>query len=210
MNAPRGGREMDHKSKRDCCVSLAGGLILALLSLCVWSCDESLPPRDQPQDFLTLSFGIKSALLVIDPAPPRRRYDSLTILFTVANRYNDVLVDSAWGKATADIWLKDDPSISVHLEQQRIYDHVSNGFLIIRPNDSVVVQLPWNSRHPTPGQIWTRYRSTTHVDGQGRRYYQTEPIHLVAKGSIQLWKHVPMQSFEPIEFFVVYLVYATP
>lgn len=207
MNAPRGRRAMDYKSGRNCCVSFAGGLFLALLSLCAWSCEELLPPRDQPKDFLISSFGIKSAILVIDAGPPFRRYDNLNMLFTVANRYDDVLQDSAYGKATADIWLKNDPSIRVHLEQQRIYDHVTGGILTIRPNDSVVVQLGWDSRHPTPGYVWTRYRSTIHVDRQGRTYYQTEPIGMVAKGSIQLWKSLPAQSFEPIEFFVVYFIY---
>jgi hypothetical protein len=161
------------------------------------SCNESLPPYQDPRNVLQ---GV-----------PRGKYvlsyfeNSLHVSFTIKNVYEETFQAEATFEGTLVITAKRSPAIqkTVHLAAQNItyaanYNKATR-VLTLDPVDSVVLSFTWNFVDDA-GQdlrvMFFRYLPDTSCLG---RYIASEETFLL-QGSVNVYEKVPEVSGGPIEY----------
>ena len=72
------------------------------------SCDETLPPREEPRDFLVATIGLNPGPVVIRDTAGGASEGSFVL--ELKNLFDEVLQDSALVRGTIEVWLKNNPA----------------------------------------------------------------------------------------------------
>jgi hypothetical protein len=170
-----------------------------------FSCDESLPPYNPPQNVLSAKLSVveqASQRQVICPIPNTPFWDVPAIVFkiSVTNQYSETLQGPA-GSVTGqlEVWLKDDPDFGKKFSFMGATDpvHVKNGILTLNPGEALEVLMVWY-----------------HQDDQNRRIWKavsTRPFYasIRARARIKVFKETPELFPEEVETQVFYDVDTT-
>jgi hypothetical protein len=186
----------------------------AILLLLPLSCQESLPPQEQPPVALRASLEVLSfgPYVTIRNGAPTGTAGAFQI--GVTDVYDDVLQDSATVEATLEIWLKEMPAIRTTVTATIIDlttpQFVQRNIMTLEPDSTAVILKQWAHRDQDSIPFWeyvsTRLTSTT----GGIPFCESDPVHFVVRGSVRLFRYSPPIIFPEQEFSIVYQVFDLP
>lgn len=190
--------------------SVPGALILLLLCA-LTACEESLPPKEKFFSILTAEISITSVheqVYILDWAP----FGGDGVLAVAAtNVHDEVLDDSAFVKATLEVWLKERPDVRTTLQvgESNITTPgvLSGGVLTLRPNDPLQISIPWNHVADNGTPVWGYVRLRPKETASGVKYCESDTVTLLAKGSLRLFRRIAPLLISMREFRVIYRVY---
>jgi hypothetical protein len=188
------------------------------VALFVFGCDESLPPREEPENVIDAKLQIDSRIHVV-------RLDSLGVVadltqasasYRVTSNHDEVLSDSADVFCEVEIWVHEFPSYTVTLTGGALNlvgrVQVFSGILYLEPGGQPAhVQMHWN--HWGNGQgVWTLpfVSLTERTNLNGEKYLESQRIWFRAKASGRLWKNMPEEDAPEIHFWHVYRIFGGP
>ncbi len=204
------------KTSRMC--RLVHVLLVAGCCFAVHGCDESLPPRNEPERFLKASLFVQPNSVVnvfIDSAmtgfPITINGTAGSINVSLKSFYNEVLEARPAVNGKVDVWLTSEPTIRTSvLFGEADVDHPyiePNGFLTLLPGDSVSMTKQWHHIADVGRGFWNYVQLRGRVDGTQRFYYESAPVRYTAVATVQVFDNVPAERTEPYEFELVYHVY---
>lgn len=182
------------------------------------SCDETLPPRIEPTDFLSASVRMQPNSIVnvfIDSNavgyPITINGSPGSIELVVKSFFNEVLEERPFIKADVDVWLTSQPTVKTRVEFTEVnvdYPYIEpGGFLTLVPGDSVGMSKQWSHIADVGRGFWNYVQLRGRVDGSNRFYFESSPVRFTATASVQIFENVPAERTEPYEFSLVYHVY---
>jgi len=179
--------------------------ILIVLSFSL-SCDEALPPRDEPQRYLQASYSVVEGVVEIR--------DSIAVGFggrlvvSVKNIYAEVLQGDEYARADFDVWLRDMPEQrgKAIATKRDLTDPslVYLGQLTLRPNVTATFLKQWEHKTISGRYFWEfvnlHFVSVPFTNG----YWESDSVRLVARGKVQLFKTRAQEVLPLIQFTLVY------
>ena len=197
-----------------------------MLVLCLagssWSCDEALPPREDPSGALTSSLDIASGVFEFRPiavVPPDTIYsiNYLDVSLKIENHYVEVFQDSFKVTGGVEIWDAQYPERRALVSMSRPAkiipsEAVARGILTLPPNSHVRFTTPWlhyltDTLTHRNEPAWVHAAMTERLDPAGETYFESVPVQLLAAVSLRLFRKTPPLKTDPIDFFIVYHVY---
>jgi hypothetical protein len=136
-----------------------------------------------------------------------------SFLIKLMNEYDEVLQGEARVQVSVSIYYKPNPSLSqtVTYGADDLLNGwlVSSGVLTLGVDTAAVFLRQW-SHHTSDGTpFWQFVDLTPRTTAKGEPYLESDPMHFVARASVQVFKNVqPLQTRE-IEFTLVYDVFQT-
>lgn len=191
-------------------------LALALFSI---HCDESLPARQEPQNFLDAWLGIKSGPVSVNidstrlPYPETIADDNGSFILSIMNSFDETLQGAAHVEGKIDIWLEADPTKRTQIEATianvilpRLL--LPGADLTLDPFDSVQVVKQWDHHTSAGPPFWKFVRLHNAYDPvTQRQYIESAPVPLVAQGSFQVFENVPPVKTKETRFQIVYRLF---
>ncbi|MBI5472089.1 MAG: hypothetical protein HY961_07055 [Ignavibacteriae bacterium] len=180
-----------------------------MVALLAGPCEESLPPRNEPKDFLQTSLDVRQGIVIIRGGSTEGSFGSFDI--QVKSTYSEVLQGDEHIQAKVSVWPKSFPEqkgevIAARRELQNpgiIYA----GKLTLEPN-GIAYLLKQGSHRTSEGKgFWEFVRLTRRVNSRGEVYFESDPVNLVATGTVQIFKNVQSEKLPQIQFSFVYYVY---
>ena len=180
-----------------------------VFSFATLSCEEALPPRNEPRTFLVSTIELNPGPVVLQDSSETAREGSF--ILALRNIFDEVLQDSARVKATIEIWLKDDPSqrrVLVLDENDLSNVVVRFGIATLGVDSAARFARAWNHRTDNGTLFW---RFSRHLylrySHAGTPYCETDPMQFLATASIQLFKNVQPVKTRTFEFSLTYWVF---
>jgi hypothetical protein len=189
-----------------------------MVAVLAFGCDETLPPRDEPQRFLAAALRVNSSPVRIDidssglppfgipPYPERASGLGGSLGIVLVSHYSEVLQEFVEIRGTIDVWLAERPDVrttitlSVADVDYPVFD--PDGVLTLEPGDSVHAERQWS--HIADNRF-AFFRYVPLVRRQD--YYESAPVRLNAAGTFQVFENVPAERTEVMEFELVYRIY---
>ncbi len=221
-----GCRSNSERMPRGNCFWLA-----ALLAATAFRCEETLPPREQPQDAFVGSsdlvggafgstFDVVYAWVMVDHNTSELvpvRVDAALVVAHLTNAYDEVLQDSALVIGTLWIWGRDNPALrrTIDLSGASISPSPTEPghLLTVLPGASVALTSSWDHKTDTlaggtePRWFWdgVEIASVTiekNRDGYYRYVKTTVPIRLAMQSTVQLFARAGRFT-SPVDTFAV-------
>lgn len=181
------------------------------------SCQEFLPPRDNPSDYF--SFETSVVYDIFQPNNSAVRRNQLLVLLRIANNFDETIQDKVNVDGTISIsWLPPEglpyPSVlerTFTLKNDNIirakgYDR-STGILTIDAKDTIVLMCSWNFKTDDSTYLYKYfpYIFDTHCvvkdeDGQQRFRKVTDTQKFKVTAAVKLSDRTSSLYFKPIEF----------
>jgi hypothetical protein len=181
----------------------------ALLAAVVPGCDESLPPRDDPQGYLQANLAVVQGTVTVDL--DGRITNAGVFTLTVRNNYNEVLQAGSLLEGEVQVWLRDDPNqrAIVHFDRSDLINWwiAAGGQTTLRPDSPAVFAKQWSHMTIAGEPFWKLVPMTPMVTDHGVPYCQSNPVHLAAEGSVRLFKNIAPVNTAQIAFTLVYNVF---
>jgi hypothetical protein len=182
--------------------------LLAIL-LSVVSCDESLPPRSEPQQFLQASYSVASGTVVV-------RNSAIvglggTFAIALKNIYSEVLQDAEFARVDLDVWLRDMPDVGCKVTATK--NDLTDPFLIVggqltlRPNVSATFLKQWDHKTTAGRPFWEFVPSRPRINQRGEEYLESDTLHFVTSGKAQLFKGKAPEVLRQTQFSLVYWIF---
>jgi hypothetical protein len=183
-------------------------MILMLITMV--SCDESLPPREQPATVLVPSIEILNPpIIAIRDSLPTGTTGAF--LVKVLNVYDEVLQDTARVRLDLEIWLKDHPehrAVVAATEEDLVNSRILSGrILTLGVDTAAIIQRQWDHRASDGVPFW-RYVSTYPASTpSGVPFCESDTVTFRVKATVQLFNIVQPQILPEWEFRIVYRVF---
>jgi hypothetical protein len=179
------------------------------LAVLVCSCDESLPARQEPGTFLLAEYSVVNGPVEVRDSTPVGLFGGFAV--SVKNIYNEVLQEEEFAQADIDVWMRDIPeqrgkaiALKRDLTNQSL---VFGGLLTLRPNMIATFLKQW-SHETTSGKHFWEFVGSHFVEVPfSNGYWESDSVHLVASGKVQLFKNRAPERLSPIHFTVVYRIW---
>ncbi len=193
------------------CRGARGLLLLAALQ---GGCDESLPPRSEPAEFLAAGLTVPTEPVIIRHGYPgipswgevHGSTGSVQVLAT--NIHDEVLQESALIRAQLKLTWTPDTS------QQRLltfgasdlnnWSMLRGHTLTIGVDSAATLVKNWDQRTDAGTPFWDLVHISQRKTSKGVIYYESDPVALVAEGWIQVFENVQPRKIGPIRFALVY------
>jgi hypothetical protein len=172
-------------------IPLAGVMALSM------SCDEALPPYQDPRNVLEGIFRAQYILLMDD--------NSLHVRVVINNAYDETLQGPALMQGTVHITSKSDLSIEKTLQYSaaNIVHHTAynrtTGILTIDPKDSLVFEASWNFIDNAGGDVRQRLFQYVPDPSCGFRSIALEET-FVLRGSFKVFERTSEVNVGPTEY----------
>ncbi len=183
------------------------GIILS--GLLFVSCDESLPPRNEPTKFLEASYFVTSGAVEVRDSTPTGLVGAISV--SVKNVYDEVLQSEEFAQAELDVWMLDAPgrrgkvvATSRNLTDQSL---VSGRQLTLRPNVTALFLKQWEHATVEGKHFWEFVNSHFVAVPNSNGYWESAPVRLVASGRVQLFKDRAPELLPQIQFTLIYRVW---
>jgi hypothetical protein len=184
-------------------------LSIFCLLLSGFSCEESLPPHEEPRDFLESTYTVTESVVEIRDSMVQNAAG--TFVISVKNVYVEVLQDEEFARGEVDVWLRDQPqqhgrilATRRDLTNQTL---VYGGILTLRPNETATFLKQWQHRTTEGRWFWEFVRLTEKRTSHGGRYMESDSVRFIAKGKAQLFKTRAPESLPSIQFTLVYRIF---
>lgn len=186
-------------------VTILSCLMMFLLS----TCEESLPPRNPPQDYLEATLTASSSAVEVRDSAVTGLGGAIVV--SLRNIYVEVLQDSEFARVDVDVWMRDMPEQRVHVVATRREltnsGLISRGLLTLRPNETAVFLRQWSHRTVQGRWFWEFVPLTLKQPPVGPPYLESDTVHLVAEGQAQLFKGRGPERLARITFSTFYRIY---
>lgn len=192
--------------------SVAAKILSVALAGLVFSCDESLPPRRSPTDFLKWELSIVGAgqpLVIRDWAPVNFQGG---IRFRVTNLYDEVLQDSAVLEGRVQVWIKGRPQIRsefpVTILDLMTRKMVAGRILTIGVDSTLEMVHVWDYFDDKSDRPMWQY-TTLYPDQTegGTPFCRSDPITLVFRCSLRIFKRFGQVQFPDLEVPVTFHIF---
>ena len=197
------------KLSSDTLRSMLGRCDLVLLCAVSLTCDESLPPRGDPQSILQASLSVVEGVVMVQPDGNPSNAGVFTL--TVRNMYNEVLQADALLEGQIEVWLKDDPArrTVVQLNRSDLANSqiASLNVTTLRPDSPAVFVKQWSHMTMDGRPMWAGARLHPRVTNHGVKYCESEPVSFVAGGTMRLFKNVAGVKTDQIRFALIYQIF---
>lgn len=184
-------------------------LLCLLFSFIYSTCDETLPARDEPQNFLKATARVDTGAVVFEGGVLQGLAGAFDV--HVTNQYSEVLQAEELARVELDVWLRDAPdkrgkviATKRDLQNQGI---ILGNQITLLPGVSAFFLKQWNHRTTDSVGFWEFVRLTPKVNAHGDRYLESDPIPLVASGRAQVFKNVQPEKLPPMQFSIVYRIF---
>jgi hypothetical protein len=189
-------------------IARAAGL-LACTAVLV-SCDESLPPRDDPQNFLSAAFQAPTRVVVIDSG---RVQSGLNLLVTLRNNYTEVFQDVADIRGPVVVFMTARPDArqtlpitSPHLVTSWM---LRGGLFTIGVDSAALFGVPWSQVMDGGTEFWRTVPLHLRFSSGGAPYWESDSVRFTAQGSVKVFEKVPGISWPTIQFVIIYQIFDT-
>lgn len=185
--------------------SLAVSCALVIASLFL-HCDESLPSRDDPQNFLAAS--VSRPIGPVTVFVPDVIYGG-AIRIEVANLLDEVLEADSSIYVAVEMWPKGFPDRVAHVTagwaDLLSPEIVHGGLVTLRPDSAAVFVKLWSQRTDDGAAMWDFGTFRREYTANGTPYC-ADSVHIVARASVKLFKHVaPVETPETDLVFVYHV-----
>lgn len=176
-------------------------------------CDESLPPRVEPQRYLSATLDVvgKGSTVAFQIGETQPSVLNGAFLVELKNLHDEALQEAALPDATVEIWLKNSPDeqATVRLQESNLVDPtiVRLGVATLAPTKSASFLKQWNHRTGQGRPFWEFVDRLQGVTARGAKYYLSDPVNFVAKARVQLFRNVQPEQTNEIEFSVSYMIF---
>ncbi|MEO8168074.1 MAG: hypothetical protein ABI623_07500 [bacterium] len=184
-------------------------IVCFLLSFSVSSCDELLPPREEPNQFLRASYSVVGGAVEVRDSTPVGLIGGFIV--SVKNIYNEVLQDQEFARADIDVWMRDLPeqrgkavAVRRDLTDQSL---LIGGQLTLRPNIVATFLNQWGHETTAGKHFWEFVSSHFVAVPFTNGYWESDSVRLVASCKVQLFKTRAPVRLPQIQFTVVYRVW---
>lgn len=188
-------------------VALAAALMLAPFL----SCDESLPPPEDPFAVLKAEVNMLSLQGIVNVRDGVPLGGAGVISLAMTNVHDEVLDDSAAIEIDLDVWLKSNPAVRAHLRFDEAYlttsGALAGGILTMRPNSPVAFYYPWSHRASDGTTFWDHLRLTQRYTREGVPFCESDTVTLSAIGEVRLFPRIAPAPFPERDFKIVYRIY---
>lgn len=172
------------------------------------SCEESLPPREDPPQVLTASLSVEPGPAILEDSISVGRGG--TINMDVTNLYDEVLQDTAQIRGTVDVWMRTDTTrrATIRFDERALLSGgaLQHHVLTIRVNQKIYFAHQWSHRTDDSVYFWRFANLTLYYDGQGRPYYASDTLLMAARGSLQVFKKVQPIQLPEVHYSIWYFV----
>ncbi len=185
------------------------GFIACIAAFLAGPCEENLPPRDEPKEFLQTSLDVREGIVIIRTATTEGSAGSFDI--RVKSTYSEVLQGDEYIQARLWVWLKGAPDQKGEvIASRRDLQNpaiVHAGKLTLAPNGIAYILKQGTHRTSEGKGFWEFVHLTRRVNSRGEVYFESDPVNLVATGTVQIFRNVQAEKLPQIQFSVVYYVY---
>jgi hypothetical protein len=160
------------------------------------SCEEILPPREEPAKIL------KAAMAALV---------GVVVFLTVKNLHDEVLQERALVQADIDVAMRNMPTnrAVVHADK----DDLLNSWILranqitLAPDTAAQLIKQWDHRTAEGVPFWEFVRLTLKFTPRGEPYLESDPVNFVAKAEVQVFENVPREKTPQIEFSLIYNIF---
>ena len=184
-------------------------LLPLLLSLGGMSCDESLPPRNDPPLVLAYSLAVHDGIVPVRNGLPGGLVGGFESF--ARNVYTEVLSDTQRIQFKIDITMRDQPENQATVFVER--ENLTNAFLLsgqiltLGLDTACHVYAYWDQRTNDGKPFWSFVKLTPGVTLSGEPFLASDPIVVVVSASVQVFKKVQPYHFPPREYTFIYWVF---
>lgn len=179
------------------------------MMLILSTCEESLPPRNPPQDYLAATLAASSSAVEVRDSAVTGLGGAIVV--SVRNIYAEVLQDSEYARVDLDVWMRDMPEQRAHVVATRREltnsGLISRGLLTLRPNETATFLKQWSHRTTAGRWFWELVPLTLKQPPVGPPYLESDTICFVAEGQAQLFKGRAPERLSRISFCTFYRIY---
>lgn len=184
-------------------------IVLVGLSGLTAACEESLPPREMPEEFLQAGHQVSEGAVEIRDSSVQNSPGIMVI--NVKNIYVEVLQDAELARAEITVRLRDQPTqVATVVAGKRDLTNqslVSAGLLTLRPNETATFLKQWSHKTDGGKWFWEFSRLTRKFTPRGEPYLESDSVRFVASGKVQLFKTRGVKSLPSISFTLVYRIF---
>lgn len=183
--------------------------VVSVVAVAFSTCDESLPPRVEPDVYLEAEYSVATGVVEIRDSEAVGLGGAFTV--SVKNVYVEVLQESERARAEIDVWLRAMPEQrgKVIATRRELTDPsiVYGGLLTLRPNARATFLKQWN--HTTLGgrRLWEFVRLTQKYTPRGEPYLESDTVRLAASGKVQLFQARGITKLPYLAFNLIYRIY---
>ncbi len=181
-------------------------VLLLCGALTLWSCDESLPPRVDPEVVLVPSMALSGNIIRVEEGTVT---SGGNLVLSMRNVYDEVLSENSLLRANVILRLREYPD-SVRTLVYGYSDLLTQGVLVgktltLAVQGTAEFVQPWDHRTPAGTAWWElgMHYHTLYTD-KGERYYQSDSLHLIVNASLQIFERVQAAKLPPHEFVIIY------
>ncbi|HXX65317.1 MAG TPA: hypothetical protein VEO56_16070 [Bacteroidota bacterium] len=180
-------------------------LLVALLG----GCQESLPPREEPQVVLRGDVSLLTTTIRFNATDSSLFGSSGELIMQVENIYSDVLQDTALLQATVSMYLEDEPQavstvIAGYPDVINSYQVLQGQILTLGVDTSVVFEKTSQYRTPSGVPLWQGLPFTHHDLGNAH-WWEAPPKTLVVDALLQAYQRLPAIHVRK-EFTVIFQI----
>jgi hypothetical protein len=185
-------------------------------------CEESLPPRIEPEQALSVRVQASSYQRVIGGFGGGNVFGGVNahVNIRIHNLHDEVLEDSARIGGTLRVWLEDHPDtgFTIRLTPQMILGPVQihSGLITLEPHgspggrDSLSLRILLPHRTDDGKLLFRLVGVSWHQEVNGDWYMLSDSIKFVADASIQVFENVQAIKAKQARFSLVYKVTPAP
>lgn len=182
-------------------------IVLATLPMVFFpGCEESLPPRSDPESVLVPAVSMTDVLVRVEAGEVTRGGN---VELSMKNAYDDVLSESAGVKAYVRVTLQEYPSYTRLLVFNEL-DIATPGQIIghtltLGVNETIKLMQPWDHRVDSTMSYWNAGMTYQRfVTDKGVEYFESSPVHLIVDANLQIFQRVPAVQLPRQVFTIVY------
>jgi hypothetical protein len=187
--------------------------ILGIISATLASCDETLPPRNDPENFLAASLGVMGNVVTMyamssDTVAPQ---SDGGFTLGLKNLHDEVLQGKAHVEGRIEVWVKDNPLHRAAVIAD-VRDLITAGVVVgdtatLGVDSTARFIRQWSRRTTERNFFWEYVRLSPKVTSNGVPYCESDSIHFVARATIHLFENTPPQKTPEIQFVLVYKIF---
>jgi hypothetical protein len=179
--------------------TLCIAIILALSNI---ACDESLPPRNNPDTVLVPSMTVTAGVVSID------LYGNTTggnIALRAVNVYDEALSEKEKIRGIVALRLKGLTQTIIYASSDLQTPRMLSGTtLTILPKETIVLLRPWDHITDNDTPFWSVLTFTKKTTTNGQVYYESETAWVQVTATLQLFDRVPAMRVPPMVVPIVY------
>jgi hypothetical protein len=178
------------------------GILATGLALGNFACDESLPPRNNPDVVLIPSMRVTAGVVSVDILG---NTSGGNVVLRAVNVYNEALSEKQNIRGIVALRLKGLTQTMLYTSSDLQNTKVLSGnTLTVLPKDSVVLFRLWDHITDMDVPFWSVLSFTEKTTTNGRVYYESDTAWIQITATLQLFERVPAM---PVPAMVIPIVY---